>query len=107
MKKMILKWLGLQTIVADVQFLENNTDKAIKDLVRDSLDDVKHDIQSDVKYELEDEFASKEDVLSEIEGALENNNFQELFDKVQRIDDRLVELVAGYKLEVQLVKEEY
>ena len=107
MKNMILKWLGLQTIVADVQFLEDNTDKVIKDLVRDNLDDVKYDIQSDVKYELEDEFASKDDVLSEIESALEDNKFLELFDKVQRIDDRLVELVAGYKLEVQLVKEEY
>jgi hypothetical protein len=30
-----------------------------------------------------------------------------LLDKVQGVDDRLTELVAGYKLDVQLVKEEF
>ena len=30
-----------------------------------------------------------------------------LLDKVQSVDDRLTELVAGYKLDVQLVKEEF
>jgi hypothetical protein len=36
-----------------------------------------------------------------------NREYKDAIDKVQAIDDRLTELVAGYKLDVQLVKEEF
>ncbi len=33
--------------------------------------------------------------------------YKDAIDKVQAVDDRLTEMVAGYKLDVQLVKEEF
>tara|TARA_R110002020_G_scaffold287009_2_gene502497 strand:- start:525 stop:848 length:324 start_codon:yes stop_codon:yes gene_type:complete len=107
MKNLILKWLGLHTIVADVELLEANTDDVIRQLVRDNLDDVKYDIQNDVKYELEDDFLSEDDAISKFEQVLEENDLLDVASKMQRVDDRMTELVAGYKLEVQLVKEDF
>ena len=107
MKNLILKWLGLHTIVADVEHLEANTDDVIRQLVRDNLDDVKYDIQNDVKYELEDDFLSEDDAISKFEQVLEENDLLDVASRMQRVDDRMTELVAGYKLEVQLIKEDF
>ena len=62
---------------------------------------------SDVKYELEDDFLSEDDAISKFEEVLEDNNLLDIADKMQRVDDRMTELVAGYRLEVQLVKEDF
>ena len=51
MKNLILKWLGLHTIVADVEHLEANTDDVIRQLVRDNLDDVKYDMDNKLSYD--------------------------------------------------------
>ena len=93
--------------MADVEHLEANTDDVIRQLVRDNLDDVKYDIQNDVKYELEDDFLSEDDAISKFEQVLEENDLLDVASKMQRVDDRMTELVAGYKLEVQLVKEDF
>ena len=107
MKNLILKWLGLDGVLAQIDVLEDRIEGDIRQLVSDSLDDVKYDIQSDGKYELEDDFLSEDDAISKFEEVLEDNNLLDIADKMQRVDDRMTELVAGYRLEVQLVKEDF
>ena len=107
MKNLILKWLGLDRVLADIEVLEDRMEGDVKREVQHQLDDVKYDIQSDVKYELECDFLSEDDAISKFEQVLEDNNLLDVLDKMQRVDDRLTELVAGYRLEVQLVKEDF
>ena len=107
MKNLILKWLGLDGVLAQIDVLEDRIEGDIRQLVSDSLDDVKYDIQSDVKYELEDEFLSEDDAISKFEEVLLDHNLFDVSDKMQKVDDRLTELVAGYKLDVQLIKEDF
>mgnify|MGYP000271021529 FL=1 len=107
MKNLIIRWLGLDKLKAEVSKLEDDTFKVVEELVRSEVDNVKYDIQSDVKYELEDDFLSKDDATSQFEEVLADYELDDLTTKVHQLDDRLTELVAGYKLEVQLVKEEF
>mgnify|MGYP001472763972 CR=1 FL=1 len=107
MKNLILKWLGLDGVLAQIDILEDRIEGDIKTEVQHQIDDVKYDIQSDIKYELEDEFLSEDDAISKFEEVLEDNNLLDVADKMQRVDDRMTELVAGYKLEVQLIKEDF
>lgn len=107
MKNLIIRWLGLDKLKAEVSKLEDDTYKVVEELVRSEVDNVKYDIQSDVKYELEDDFLSKDDATSQFEEVLADYELDDLTTKVHQLDDRLTELVAGYKLEVQLVKEEF
>ena len=107
MKNLILKWLGLDGVLAQIDILEDRIEGDIKTEVQHQIDDVKYDIQSDIKYELEDEFLSEDDAISKFEEVLEDNNLLDVADKMQRGDDRMTELVAGYKLEVQLIKEDF
>tara|TARA_A200000159_G_scaffold153363_1_gene165277 strand:+ start:54 stop:377 length:324 start_codon:yes stop_codon:yes gene_type:complete len=107
MKNLIIKWLGLDKLKAEVSKLEDDTFKVVEELVRSEVDNVKYDIQSDVKYELEDDFLSKDDATSQFEEVLADYELDDLTTKVHQIDDRLTEMVAGYKLEVQLIKEDF
>ena len=107
MKNLILKWLGLDGVLAQIDVLEDRIGGDIRTEVQHQLDDVKYDIQSDVKYELECDFLSEDDAISKFEEVLEEHNLLDVSDKMQRVDDRMTELVAGYRLEVQLVKEDF
>ena len=107
MKNFILKWLGLDKLKAEVSKLEDDTFKVVEELVRSEVDNVKYDIQSDVKYELEDDFLSKDDATSQFEEVLADYELDDLTTKVHQLDDRITEMVAGYKLEVQLIKEDF
>tara|TARA_R100000908_G_C3721779_1_gene124249 strand:+ start:441 stop:764 length:324 start_codon:yes stop_codon:yes gene_type:complete len=106
-KNLIIKWLGLETVRADVNRLEEETYKVVEELVKGEVDNVKYDIQNDVKYELEDEFLSRDDVTSHVEEMLTDYELTELSQKVDDLDRKLDLLVAGYKLEVKLVKEDF
>tara|TARA_Y100000361_G_C11034996_1_gene276840 strand:- start:259 stop:582 length:324 start_codon:yes stop_codon:yes gene_type:complete len=107
MKNLILKWLGLDSIHSQLDILEDRIEGDIRTEVQQHIDDVKYDIQSDVKYELEDEFLSEDDAILKIEDVLQEHNLFDVSDKMQKVDDRLTELVAGYKLDVQLIKEDF
>tara|TARA_Y100000356_G_C11090234_1_gene198808 strand:- start:164 stop:487 length:324 start_codon:yes stop_codon:yes gene_type:complete len=107
MKNLILKWLGLDGVLAQIDVLEDRIEGDIRTEVQQHIDDVKYDIQSDVKYELEDEFLSEDDAILKIEDVLQEHNLFDVSDKMQKVDDRLTELVAGYKLDVQLIKEDF
>jgi hypothetical protein len=54
-----------------------------------------------VEYFDADDYAMR-DELKEFK-----QEYKEALEKVQAIDDRLTELVAGYRLDVQLIKEEF
>lgn len=107
MKNLIIRWLGLDKLKAEVSKLEDDTYKVVEELVRSEVDNVKYDIQSDVKYELEDEFLSRDDATTQFEEVLADYELDDLTTKVHQLDDRLTEMVAGYKLEVQLIKEDF
>ena len=114
MRKLILKWLGLQNVLT-----LSHTDY-IDDVI-ESLLARKYDLKGmeskfddyigfldDLEYKADnwDCMADKvedldvNDIVAGIEAKLN-------LDKVQQLDDRLTELVAGYKLDVQLVREEF
>ena len=56
-----------------------------------------------------DDIADKIEDLDVEEVAYQHhiNGLKDKLDKIQELDDRLTELLAGYKLDVQLVKEEF
>ena len=104
MKKLILKWLGLQTVVTDIKTLEDSTYKVVEELVNDEFHNQKRDFISDTRDELEAEI----DIERQVEDAIaDSTEISSMNDKVQALEDKLTELVAGYKLEVQLIKEDF
>tara|TARA_Y100000114_G_scaffold28338_1_gene24095 strand:- start:45 stop:359 length:315 start_codon:yes stop_codon:yes gene_type:complete len=104
MKKLILKWLGLQTVVTDIKTLEDSTYKVVEELVNDEFHNQKWDFISDTRDELEAEI----DIERQVEDAIaDSTEISSMNDKVQALEDKLTELVAGYKLEVQLIKEDF
>ena len=109
MKNLIIKWLGLEGLIdlRITQLQDGTVDAVINDL------DNRYDLQGmeskldDIDYltqDLESRANRWDDMADKIEDS-ESDTF--LLDKVQSVDDRLTELVAGYKLDVQLVKEEF
>ena len=103
MKKLILKWLGLQTVVTDIKFLEDSTHKVVEELVNDEFHNQKWDFISETRDELEAEI----DIERQVEEAfVDSAYYTALVDKVDTLDSRLTELVDGYQLEVQLIKKE-
>ena len=117
MKNLILKWLGLESVIDTIvkikakeaveSFKDELVDYAIADLDRsydlqgmssglDNMDYLTQDLESRANR--------WDDMADKIEDS-ESDTF--LLDKVQSVDDRLTELVAGYKLDVQLVKEDF
>jgi len=109
MKNLIIKWLGLEGLIdlRITQLQDGTVDAVINDL------DNRYDLQGmeskldDIDYltqDLESRANRWDDIADKVED-FEPDTF--LLDKVQSVDDRLTELVAGYKLDVQLVKEEF
>lgn len=126
MKNLILNWLGVspwavndfegdgrlpsavshivREEVAKLGFTKLNGNGGLFDLVEDQLNRV-YDLEGmyskvdDMKYLLEDLESRTDDFDEEIKDID--------FCKVQELDDRLTELLAGYKLEVKLTQENY
>jgi len=116
MKNLILKWLGLDQL----GFTKLNGNGGLFDLVEDEFNRA-YDLGGmyskldDMKYLLEDleSRANRWDDMADkledmdMEAIIEEVGNQVDFDKVQELDDRLTELLAGYKLEVKLTQENY
>jgi len=125
MKNLIYKWLGLSPwaieqvvkvhLAEEIKKLRTNSlgftklngNGGLFDLVEDELNknydlDGMYSKLDDMKYLLED-LESRGNDWDDMKDQLENIDF----DKVQELDDRLTELLAGYKLEVKLTQENY
>ena len=103
MQKLILKWLGLQTVVTDIKTLEDSTYKVVEELVNDEFHNQKWDFISDTRDELEAEI----DIERQVEDALADSaEIKSLQESLAEIDKHLTDLVNGYQLEVQLIKKE-
>ena len=114
MKKLILKWLGLQNVLtlSHTDYIDDCIEsllarkydlKGMESKLEDyigTVDDLEYraDDWNDAYDKIED--IDINDIVAGIEAKLN-------LDKVQQLDDRLTELVAGYKLDVQLVREEF
>ena len=116
MKNLILKWLRLDQL----GFTKLNGNGGLFDLVENelnntydldglsskvddyigSVDDLEYkaDRWSDMADKIEE--LDVNDIVADIEAKLD-------LDKIQQLDDRLTELLAGYKLDVQLIKEDF
>jgi len=106
MKNLIIKWLGLDNVLRldDSDFIDDCLTRLLAqryDLegMESKLDDIDY-----LTQDLESRGNRWDDIADKVED-FEPDTF--LLDKVQSVDDRLTELVAGYKLDVQLVKEEF
>ena len=117
MKNLILKWLGLEGLMdlRITQLQPGTVDAVIYDLnnrydlegLTSKFDDYIGTVD-DLEYKADkwDDMADKiedleiNDIVADIEAKLD-------LDKIQQLDDQLTELLAGYKLDVQLVKEEF
>jgi hypothetical protein len=106
MKKLILKWLGLENALtfSHSDFIDDCVSRLLArryDLegMERMLDDIDY-----LTQDLESRGNRWDDMADKVEDG-DSDTF--LLDKVQSVDDRLTELVAGYKLDVQLVKEEF
>jgi len=116
MKNLIIRWLGLGSLIDEV--VRMKTRDAVASFKNEVVDEVMGNL--DRSYDL-DGMSSKLDDMDYLTQDLESrgNRWDDmadkveddsdtfLLDKVQSVDDRLTELVAGYKLDVQLVKEEF
>jgi len=113
MKNLILKWIGLTPgIMGEVVRISVRDELAKQreeniDLVLNRLSN-SYDIDGmsskldDMEYSIQD-LESRGNDWDDMRDQLENIDF----DKVQELDDRLTELLAGYKLEVKLTQEDY
>tara|TARA_R110001632_G_scaffold133114_2_gene247597 strand:- start:120 stop:521 length:402 start_codon:yes stop_codon:yes gene_type:complete len=133
MKNLIIKWLGLDPLAfgSTHLFVETNLRKVIQeemakqreeniDLIINRLNN-SYDIDGmsskvdDMHWQIQDlessegrwnDMADKMEEL-DIDGLVSDIEAKLDFDKVQELDDRLTELLAGYKLEVKLTQENY
>ena len=116
MKNLIIKWLGLEGLIDEVVRIK--TRDAIASFKNELVDYANTDLNN--RYDLEGIEGKLDDVMSiaddleykserwdAIADKVEDEPDTFLLDKVQSVDDRLTELVAGYKLDVQLVKEDF
>ena len=125
MKNLIIKWLGIPSLLDMV--VKAKTEEAIKSFKDEIINFVigdlnnKYDLDGlvsqfeDLKYLVEDKeyrwdnTADKMEDIDVEEVAYQHhiNGLKDKLDQVQEIDDRLTQLVAGYRLDVQLIKEEF
>jgi hypothetical protein len=126
MKYLILKWLGVPHLLDEAVRIK--TEEAIKSFKNEVINFVIGDLNN--KYDLDglvskfedlqgsfedgeyrwDNTAHAVDSIVDVDELIYKDDIQELKDKldqVQEIDDRLTQLVAGYRLDVQLIKEEF
>lgn len=118
MKNLIIKWLGLTEVLDTtcVDFIDDCITAHISrkyDLsgMESKLDDLESTLENG-KYEWDDlvDKFSYVDIdnyatLDELKDSVQE--YKDAIDRVQQLDDRLTELVAGYKLDVQLIKEDF
>ena len=111
MKNLILKWLGLDKLESLIdlritQLQDGTVDAVMVNLDRSyDLDGMSSKLD-DMDY-LTQDLESRGNRWDDMADKVEDDSDTFLLDKVQSVDDRLTELVAGYKLDVQLVKEEF
>lgn len=111
MKNLILKWLGLDNMLdlGDVEICVEGLLRSRYDLegLVSKFDDYVGTVD-DLEYKSDDwndaydkiEDLDVDNIVADIEAKLD-------LDKIQQLDDRLTELLAGYKLDVQLMKEDF
>lgn len=117
MKNLIIKLLGLEGLIdlRITQLQPGTVDAVIYDLnnrydlegLTSKFDDYVGTVD-DLEYKSDDwndaydkiEDLDINNIVADIEAKLD-------LDKIQELDDRLTELLAGYKLDVQLVKEDF
>ena len=122
MKNLILKWLGVSAWAINDFEGDGRLPSAVSHIVREQMAKQREenvdlvinrlnnsaDINGmsskldDMEYSLQD-LESRGNDWDDMRDQLENIDF----DKVQELDDRLTELLAGYKLEVKLTQENY
>lgn len=113
MKNLILKWIGLTpSLIGEVIRIsvrdelakqrEENINLVINRLNNSYDVDGMSSKLDDMEYSIQD-LESRGNDWDDMRDQLENIDF----DKVQELDDRLTELLAGYKLEVKLTQEDY
>jgi hypothetical protein len=112
MKKLILKWLGLDNMLGldDVEDCITGVLSRRYDLdgLVSQFEDLKYLVE-DKEYRW-DNTADAVECIADVEELAYKSEIDALKDKldqVQEIDDRLTQLVAGYRLDVQLIKEEF
>ena len=126
MKNLIIKWLGIPSLLDMV--VKIKTEEAIKSFKNEVINFVINDLNNkydldglvsqfeDLKYLVEDKeyrwdnTADAVECIADVEELAYKSEIDALKDKldqVQEIDDRLTQLVAGYRLDVQLIKEEF
>ena len=112
MKNLILKWLGLDNVLRldDNDYIDDcianyNSRHYDLDGMSSKLDDLQG-IADDLEYR-SNNWDDMSDKLENID--LENMiaETEQKLDKVQQLDDRLTELLEGYKLDVRLVQEDF
>jgi len=111
MKNLIKKWLGLDNMLdlGDVEICVEGLLRSRYDLegLVSKFDDYVGTVD-DLEYKSDDwndaydkiEDLDINNIVADIEARLD-------LDKIQQLDDRLTELLAGYKLDVQLMKEDF
>ena len=111
MKNLIIKWLGLDKLESLIDLRITQLQDGTVDAVINDLDN-RYDLRGmeskldDIDY-LTQDLESRGNRWDDMADKVEDDSDTFLLDKVQSVDDRLTELVAGYKLDVQLVKEEF
>lgn len=118
MKKLILKWLGLENVLtfSHSDFIDDCVTSLLArrydlDGLVSQFEDLKHLVE-DKEYRWDEvadkfEYFDADDYLMKDELKDKLADFQEAIYKVEAIDDRLTEMIAGYVLEVNLVKDDY
>jgi len=129
MKNLIIKWLGIPSLLDMV--VKIKTEEALNQFKDEVINFVTGDLNNkydldglvsqfeDLKYLVEDkeyrwddmadkvEYFEADEYLRKDELKDEFSDFQDAIEQVQELDDRLTQLVAGYRLDVQLIKEEF
>jgi hypothetical protein len=118
MKNFILKWLGLENALtfSHSDFIDDCITSYISrkyDLagMESKLEDLESTLENG-KYEWDDlvdklSYFDPSDYATIDELRSFEQEYKDAIDKVQAVDDRLTEMVAGYKLDVQLIKEDF
>jgi hypothetical protein len=118
MKKLILKWLGLDNVLRfdDSDFIDDCvTSLLARSYDLEGLVSKFEDLQGsfeDKEYRWDDmadkvEYFEADDYITKDELKDKMADFQDAINTVEAIDDRLTEMIAGYVLEVNLVKDDY
>ena len=111
MKKLIQKWLGVDNMLGldDVEDCITGVLSRRYDLegLVSKFEDLQYSFE-DKEYRWDNTADKMEDIdVEEVAYQYHINGLKDKLDQVQEIDDRLTQLVAGYRLDVQLIKEEF